>query len=252
MIQGHRVFDTHTHIGAARHSGRVFTAEQMLRSMDTHGVDRSLLIPYPVVDDYRAQHDEIGAAVRQWPDRFAGAACLNPFVKESEFRDEVKRCAESYGFRALKLQPMYQPLNPVSRRSDFFFESAQANGMAVVAHTGSGVPLSLPSLYIAAARRFPELTIVLGHAGSPLFMLECAVAADVCPNIYVEVSSLMPHHLAELMQLIPASRLMAGSDLPESVETEIGKVFSLAMSEADRQAILWETGARLFGTGKEM
>lgn len=247
MIQGHKVFDTHTHIGAARHSGRVFTAEEMLRSMDRHGIDRSLLIPFPVVADYRAQHDEIGAAVRQWPDRFAGAACLDPFVAESEFRGEVKRCAERYGFRALKLQPMYQPLNPVSPRSDFFFESARDNGMAVVAHTGSGVPFSLPSLYIAAARRFPDLPIVLGHAGGPLFLLECAVAAEVCPNIYVEVSSLMPHHLAELMRFVPASRLMAGSDLPESVETEIGKIFSLEMSEADRRAILWETGARLFG-----
>ena len=247
MIQGHKVFDTHTHIGTARHSGRVFTAEQMLQSMDKEGVDRSLLIPFPLVDDYRAQHDEIGAALRQWPDRFAGAACLSPFVQESEFRDEVKRCAETHGFRALKLQPMYQPLNPVSRRSDFFFEAAQANGMAVVAHTGSGVPFSLPSLVIAAARRFPELPIVLGHAGGPLLMLECAVAAEVCPNIYVEVSSLMPHHLAELLQYVPASRLMAGSDLPQSVAIEIGKVFSVTMSEADRRALLWETGAKLFG-----
>jgi predicted TIM-barrel fold metal-dependent hydrolase len=247
VIRDHKVFDTHTHIGTARHSGRVFTAEQMLQSMDREGVDRSLLIPFPLVDDYRAQHDEIGAAVRHWPDRFAGAACLYPFVKESEFREEVTRCAEMYGFRALKLQPMYQPLNAVSRRSDFFFDAALANGMAVVAHTGSGIPYSLPSLYIAAARRFPKLPIVLGHAGGPVLMLECAVAAEVCPNIYVEVSSLMPHHLAELMQYVPASRLMAGSDLPESVATEIGKVFSVTMSAADRQALLWDTGAKLFG-----
>ena len=88
---------------------------------------------------------------------------------------------------------------------------------------------------------------MLGHAGSPLFMLECVVAAEVCANIYVEVSSLMPHHLAELVQQVPAARLMAGSDLPESVETEIGKVFAVPMSEPDRRAILWETGAKLFG-----
>lgn len=247
MIRGYKVFDTHTHIGAARHSGRVFTAEQMLRSMDAHGVDRSLLIPFPVVEDHRAQHDEIGAAVRQWPDRFAGAACLPPFLPESGFRQEVQRCAEHFGFRALKLQPMYQPLNPVSRRSDFFFDAALSNGMAVVAHTGSGIPFALPSLYIAAARRFPTLPIVLGHAGGPLLMWECAVAAYECPNIYVEVSSLMPHHVAELMHYVPAARLMAGSDLPESVEVELGKLFSVEMGDADRRAILWETGAALFG-----
>jgi predicted TIM-barrel fold metal-dependent hydrolase len=247
LIQNYKVFDAHTHIGTARHSGRVFTAEQMLRSMDLNGVDRSLLIPFPVVDDYRAQHDEIGAAVRQWPDRFAGAACLYPFVDAAAFQAEVTRCAELYGFRALKLQPMYQPLNPVSPRSDFFFEAALRNRMAVVAHTGSGVPFSLPSLCIAAARRFPELPIVLGHAGGPLLMLECIVAAEVCPNIYVELSSLMPHHVAELLPRIPATRLMAGSDLPESVAVEIGKLFQLEMSDATRRAILWDTPASLFG-----
>lgn len=247
MIEGCKVFDAHTHIGAARHSGRVFTAEQMLRSMDSNGIDRSLLIPFPVVDDHRAQHDEIGAAVRQWPDRFAGAACIYPFVDPAAFADEVTRCAEVHGFRALKLQPMYQPLNPVSPRSDFFFEAALRNRMAVVAHTGSGVPFSLPSLYIAAARRFPDLPIVLGHAGGPLLMLECVVAAEVCSNIYVELSSLMPHHVAELLPRIPATRLMAGSDLPESVATEIGKLFHVEMSDASRRTILWETPARLFG-----
>jgi predicted TIM-barrel fold metal-dependent hydrolase len=142
---------------------------------------------------------------------------------------------------------MYQPLNPVSPRSDFFFEAAMRNRMAVVAHTGSGVPFSLPSLYIAAARRFPDLPIVLGHAGGPLLMLECVVAAEVCSNIYVELSSLMPHHIAELLPRIPADRLMAGSDLPENVATEIGKIFHVEMSDAARRAILWETPARLFG-----
>jgi predicted TIM-barrel fold metal-dependent hydrolase len=73
------------------------------------------------------------------------------------------------------------------------------------------------------------------------------VAAEVCQNIYIEVSSLMPHHVAELLHQVPASRLMAGSDLPESVETEIGKIFTVSMSEEDRGKILWETGARLFG-----
>lgn len=247
MIGSYRVFDTHTHIGRAQHSGRVFDADQMLETMDRHGVDRSLLIPFPVVEDYRAQHDEIGAAVRNWPNRFAGAACLNPFLPESEFRSEVRRCAETYGFRALKLQPQFQPLNPVSRRSDFFFATAEENAMTVVAHTGSGVPFALPSLFIAAARRFPNVNIVLGHAGGPTYMLECVVAADVCPNIYVEVSSLMPHHIMDLLQYVPASRLMAGSDLPESVATELGKILILPIHETSKRTILWDTGASLFG-----
>ena len=112
----------------------------MLRHMDAHGVDRSLLIPYPVVEDVRAEHDLIAAAVRAHPDRFTGSACIPPYAPE--FQDEVRRCAEELGFRALKLQPQYHGLNPVSRRSEFFFEAALRYKLAVVVHTGAGAPFA--------------------------------------------------------------------------------------------------------------
>lgn len=246
MHNGFQVYDTHTHIGRARHSGSEFSADQMLRSMDAFGVDRSVLIPFPVVDDYRREHDLIGRAVAEHPDRFTGAICLNPFVPEAEFRGEVARCVENLGLRALKLQPQYQPLNPLSGRSDFFFETAVEHGLPIIAHTGSGIPFSLPSLFIAPARKFPELTIILGHAGGPTYMLEAAVAAMTCQNIYIELSSLMPHHIMGLLEHVPATRLMAGSDIPSSVSTELGKVFDLPIGDEAKRAILWETPRRVF------
>jgi uncharacterized protein len=219
----------------------------MLRSMDGFGVDRAMLIPFPVVEDYRREHDLIGKAVADHPDRFTGAICLNPFVPEEEYRGEVARCVEKLGLRALKLQPQYQALNPLSARSDFFFETAVEHKLPIIAHTGSGVPFALPSLFIAPARKFPELTIILGHAGGPTYMLEAAVAAMTCPNIYVELSSLMPHHVMGLLEHVPATRLMAGSDLPSSVSIELGKIFELPIEDAAKRAILWETAVAVFG-----
>ncbi|MCY4596303.1 MAG: amidohydrolase family protein [Bryobacterales bacterium] len=247
MRNGFRVFDAHAHLGRARHSGRVATLQGMLRSMDAAGVDRTLLIPFPVVEDYRREHDEIGAALRSHPDRFAGAACLDPFVPESMFREEVRRCREAHGFRALKFQPQYQGLNPLSERSDFLFETALENEMVLVCHTGAGAPFALPSLFIHPARRFPGLRIVLGHAGGGLYVLEAIVAPSVCPNIYIELSTLMPHAVLEILGHVGADRLMAGSDLPESLETEIGKILGLPIPERSKQEILWETAAALFG-----
>lgn len=246
MRDGFRIYDTHTHIGAARHSGRRFSADELLASMDLAGVDRSMVIPFPVVEDYRATHDQIGRAVRRHPDRLSGAACLYPFVPEAEFRAEIKRCAEEFGFRALKFQPQYQALNPVSDRSDFLFEAALENRLAVICHTGTGAPFALPSLYIMPARKFPELPIVLAHAGGSVYCLEAVVAAALCPNIYVELSSLMPHHIADVMTQVPASRLMIGSDLPQSVEAEIGKILGMEIGAEEKRDILWRTGRRVF------
>jgi predicted TIM-barrel fold metal-dependent hydrolase len=219
-------------------------AETMLRHMDAHGIDRSLLIPFPVVEDVRAAHDGIAAAVRAYPDRFAGCACVPPYA--SDFHDEVRRCSEELGFRALKLQPQFHGLNPVSQRSDFFFEAALQYKLPIVVHTGAGAPFALPSLYIAPALRYPDLSIVLGHAGGGLYVLEAIVAAGVCSNIFIELSSLMPHHVNEVLAHVRSDRLLIGSDLPESVSTEIGKILDLTATDEAKQDILWNTGTRLF------
>jgi predicted TIM-barrel fold metal-dependent hydrolase len=244
MKQSFRVFDTHTHLGTARHSGRTMSAESMLRHMDEQGIDRSLLIPFPVVNDPKAEHDVIAAAVRAHPDRFTGCACIPPYMPG--FRDELRRGVEELGFRALKLQPQYHGLNPVSRRNDFYFEAALEYKLPIVVHTGAGAPFALPSLYIAPAMRFPDLRIILGHAGGGIYVLEAVVAASVCPNIYVELSSLMPHHVNEVLAHVSADRLMIGSDLPESVSTEIGKILDLDIPREAKEKILWQTGENLF------
>lgn len=215
--------------------------------MDSSGIDRSLLIPFPVVEDYRREHDEIGAALRAHPDRFSGAACLDPFVPEPEFRAEVRRCRETYGFQALKLQPQYQGINPLSERSAFLFETALDNSMVLVCHTGAGAPFALPSLFIHPARHYPELRIVLGHAGGGIYALEAVVAASVCPNIFIELSTVTPHTVLEILGHVGPHRLMAGSDLPESVETEIGKIQTLPIPDQDKQTILWDVPAKVFG-----
>jgi predicted TIM-barrel fold metal-dependent hydrolase len=219
-------------------------ADSMLRHMDAHGIDRSLLIPFPVVEDERAAHDQIAAAVRTHPHRFRGAACLNPWAPH--FDVELDRCAQVLGFRVLKLQPQYHGLNPISKNSAFYFEAALRHKFVLVVHTGAGAPFALPSLYIAPATRYPELPIVLGHAGGGLYSAEAIVAASVCPNIYVELSSLMPHHVHEILHHVRSSRLMIGSDLPESVDTEIDKIIGLDCAERMKQDILWETANRLF------
>ncbi len=246
MIAGFRVYDTHTHIGAARHSGSVVSADHMLRSMDRHGVDRAVLIPFPVVEDHRAAHDEIAQAVKDHPDRFTGAACIYPFIPEQEFRDEIRRCVEKLGLRAMKLQPQYQALNPISPRSAFLFETALEHELPLICHTGTGAPFALPSLFILPAREYPDLTIILAHAGSPVYVAEAIVAATVCPNIYVELSSLMPHHIAGVLERVPPARLMIGSDIPSSAGTELGKIVELEVPNEVKRQILWETPRRVF------
>jgi hypothetical protein len=89
------------------------------------------------------------------------------------------------------------------------------------------------------------LPIILAHTGGPLLAAEAVVAATVCPNIYLELSSLMPHHLGEILAHVSPGRLMVGSDLPESIEAELGKIVNLEIDAGARAAILWDTARRV-------
>lgn len=119
--------------------------------------------------------------------------------------------------------------------------------MVVVCHTGTGLPFSLPSLLMMPAKRYPELKIVIAHCGGGIFVHDAMLAAVFCPNVYLELSSLMPHHVLEVMTEVPSDRLMIGSDLPESVDVEIGKIVGLKVSDAVKRDVLWDTAARVFG-----
>ena len=97
------------------------------------------------------------------------------------------------------------------------------------------------------AKNFPELTIVVAHCGGGIFVHEAILAAVFCPNIVLELSSLMPHHVMEVLASVPADRLMIGSDLPENTGVEIGKILTLNASDAQKRSILCGTACRIFG-----
>jgi len=87
-------------------------------------------------------------------------------------------------------------------------------------------------------RQVSRLAHHFGPLRGSLFVPEAIVAASVCPNIYLELSSLMPHHLADVLAHVPSCRLMVGSDLPESLETEMSKIMTLETTrEVSRHSV---------------
>ncbi len=103
-------------------------------------------------------------------------------------------------------------------------------------------------MYIYPARRYPELKIVLAHAGGSLYFLESIISALVCPNIFIELSTLLPHAILEILEHVEPDRLMVGTDLPENVDVEFGKILGRSIDDEVKQTILWDTPCNLFGS----
>jgi hypothetical protein len=100
MKSGFAIFDAHTHTGLARHSGRRLSSAELIARMDHYGVDRAVVIPFPVVDDRRQAHGEIARAVCNYPDRLAAVACLDPFMPLEKFQASLVDYLYRSGLRA--------------------------------------------------------------------------------------------------------------------------------------------------------
>lgn len=217
MRPGFGVLDTHALLGRARHSGRTDTVDGMLSRMDAAGVDRALLIPFRVVVDFGRECDEIGAALRHHPDRFAGAACPNPCIPE---RGCVAAAMPTASALSTSNRSTRDSIHPLSEGSDSLFETALENRMALLFHTGAGALLALESI----------------------------VAGSACSDLWIESSFLMPHTVLELLARVGSDQLMTVLDFPENVNSKRGTIFSLAVCDEDKREILRNTPAHLFGS----
>ncbi len=153
------------------------------------------------------------------------------------------------GFRAIKLDPAVHALPPNHPRCAIVFTLAQELGVPVIVHTGFGVPAALPALAIPPAWDYPDVTVVLAHAGFAVFTPEALVAAQVCPNIVLEPSWCASYQVAEMMRTIGAERVMYGSDHPSNVASELAKLRSIGLDGAQLALVLGGTARRVFGPG---
>jgi len=241
-----KIIDSHCHLGVSKLSGHNITENDLLKSMDAHGVDLSLVMPHAVTDDPVAAHDAVANICQRQPEHFQGIVNLSPLWDEADYRREATRCVRELGFVALKLNPMQHLTSPLMANANKVFDVAADLGVPVIVHTGLGAPWALPSLSIPQARRHPDLPIILAHAGFAIYTAEAYVAALECDNIYLEPSWCTIFELKWLIQELGVDRILFGSDLPENLPVELVKYKSLNLSPEDLAACLGGTATRLF------
>jgi hypothetical protein len=192
-------------------------------------------------------HDAIADLCRRHPGRTVGMVSMTPLIGREAYEREAERCVRELGFRAIKLHPQAHAVSPVFEVSDVVFESAAALGVPVMVHTGTGAPFALPALLIRRARQYPELKIVLAHAGFAVYTEEAIVAAEVCDNIYLEPTWCIAGDIRKMVRMLGPERVMFGGDLPSNVPVELTKYRTLDLTDEEREWCLFRTAASVFG-----
>ena len=242
------VLDAHTHLGADE-DGRSLDPGTLLTALDEVGsTARAVVFPFHDPERhpaYRVPNDRVLAWGRDSEGRLIPYCRLNP--DEDPVR-EAERCMAK-GARGIKLHPRAQEFEFGHPAARAIFEVARDARVPILIHAGRGMR-SMAAL-VELALKFPEVPLVLAHAG----IADQAVFATGFrdhPCVLYDTSCFGPQDVVELFARVPAERIVFASDVPYGQPT--GALF-LAMRAAayagldaeDRELVAGGTMAAVLG-----
>ena len=194
---------------------------------------------------------------RQYPQRFYGLAPVNLEQDAALTVAECERAVRELGLRGINLEPAIRQRGGPAHcdNPDLYpiYEAMAALDTVVMLYTG---PFAGPTLdtannmadYDRVLRRFPRLTVVIGHGGYPRIAQVLETMRQhrnfhVCPDVY----SFWPggyQYLREIDKL--QDQFVFGTAYPFSSMAEpVDDTLKLPLSATAMEKYLWDNGARL-------
>ena len=204
------VIDAHTHLGADE-DGRSLDPGTLLTALDeVDSTARAVVFPFHDPERhpaYRVPNDRVLEWARDSDGRLIPYCRLNP---EEDPVAEAERCLAK-GARGIKLHPRAQEFEFAHPAAPAIMEVARDARVPILIHAGRGMR-SMASL-VDLALRFPEVPLVLAHAGiADQAVFATGFAGHPC--VLYDTSCFGPQDVVELFARVPAERIVFASDVP--------------------------------------
>ncbi len=173
----------------------------VIADLDAANISRAMITGF---DEARTagktfiSNDCVAATFERHPDRFIPFAGAD-IMRGSEAIRDVEYWVRRRGFRGLSLRPFMIGLPADDRRYYPFYEKCVELGIPLSIHASANWTISRPSElghprhFDAIACDFPELKLILSHAGYP-WVLEACLLAWKHPNVYLELAAHRPKY----------------------------------------------------------
>lgn len=245
------IIDAHSHLGYDVAFDLDNDEERLISSYQKYKVDGAVVqpfIPRPYVEEYKAIHDRIYRLTQRKEVKFWGMSSMNPHFRIEEYAEETERCVKELGFVAAKLTPIGHAVNPASKDGMACCDVVRQLGVPLMIHTGNGGSFADPIQVAKVAEEFPDLVIVMAHAGSGGGSVGTAsYIARTHDNVYLEPSWVDVAALGGMIKEVGCSKLMFSSDVVENIPVELIKYKTAISSEADLERVLSGTAMEVFG-----
>jgi hypothetical protein len=171
------------------------TVEENLAEMESHGISTAVVCAGNV-----RENALIADLCKKYPDILIGVAAVDPESGPAKSYEALKRAYEEYDLSGLSLTPYISGVRASDALNYPLFALSVFMDKAVIIHTSLHFnllqPLDLgnPKYFDQVAVHFPELRMIMSHAGNGFGLLPLAMAQRH-PNIYLEFSALRPKYV---------------------------------------------------------
>jgi predicted TIM-barrel fold metal-dependent hydrolase len=183
--------------------GAAQSDDEVLRTLDQAHITHTMITGFDETTTGGTRfvsNESVAAAAERHPDRFIPFAGVD-IMKGAEAVRELERWVGERGFRGLSLRPFMIGLPADDRRYYPFYEKCLELHVPVSIHASANwttcrpSDLGHPRHFDAVACDFPELKLILSHAGYP-WVLEACLLAWKHPGIYLELAAHRPRYFA--------------------------------------------------------
>ena len=244
----------------AEPEAKLATAEEVIASMDEHGIDKSVILNLGWASHELCveTNDYILESIARYPKRLIGFCAIQPPAGDKAIK-ELERCARNgakgigemrsdvQGFD-LKDGKIMKPIIETVMKHDLIFLT---HASEPVGHQYFGKGTVTPEVIYPFIASFPELKVVCAHwgGGLPLYALMPEVEKALS-NVYFDTAATpflyKPQIFKQVADIIGSDRILFGSDYPLlSAKRIIDQVESSGLSQKDKAKILGGNAKRL-------
>jgi predicted TIM-barrel fold metal-dependent hydrolase len=260
------IFDSHVHIFPDAIAARVvaelgakagITAPGdgprtgLLEQLRRAGIDGALNCPIATRPEQVAGINAKAVAGNRWP--LLSLGTVHPDTPDPE---QVLEALRAGGVAGIKLHPEYQAFDLDEPRLAATWRACERLGLVVVMHAGEDIGFEPPCHASPAAIRallstYPRLKLVAAHFGGWRQWDEVRrhlLGAPVWFDLAFTFGYLPDAEVVEMIRRHGVERVLFGSDAPWSDPAlGLAALRRLPFTPAERDAILWDNAAALFG-----
>jgi len=234
-----------------------------LEFLDAKGVERAGLINYPSPDLMgftAATNDFVANYCKENPKRLIAFGGVHPRFCD-DVDAEMTRLLR-LGIRCLKVHPPHQNIAANAYRTgnlaqEILYRRAEQENLLVMFHGGTSVFPGARNVFADTmpiddvAVDFPNLKIIIAHAGRPLHTETTFFLLRRHKNVHIDVSGIPPKKLLEYLPRLDeiADKTLWGTDWPSpgvwDLKKNIDDFKQLPLSNDIKEKVLYDNASRL-------